>query len=409
MARLTRSLVVQLAILALGWIPVAWPSLLGTDDPFVARAFRVAPLAGLLLLGVLGLRINQSKVAIGSAAFAVAFLLVDGRTLFGLPEGHARERELAIAVSLPLIIGILGQLPEQRVLSVQTAVRGFVCVLLPAFATRLAIHGVSGDTTLTPFFDWLHLPELAALPLLGLVLVTAIQSDPHVRAFQAGQATSLLVMLFGFERSLAGGSVDTIAVAFTVGVAIQIAAMLGVWWRKVYIDELTEVPNRRALNEYLRTLGERFAIAMVDIDFFKKFNDTYGHAEGDNVLRYVARHLADNASGRVFRYGGEEFCLVYRGRRAEEVFETVDTMRDGLAKRTFVVRAPAKSKLPQKRRTSTKKDRGRPAGNKTQLSVTISVGLASKKGQKNVDAVMEAADMLLYRAKDQGRNQVVAG
>ena len=65
------------------------------------------------------------------------------------------------------------------------------------------------------------------------------------------------------------------------------------YWEKVYIDELTGIPNRRAFDEYLKKLGRKYTIAMMDIDHFKKFNDTYGHSEGDNVLRFVAKHIAE--------------------------------------------------------------------------------------------------------------------
>lgn len=408
MVRRTRTLLIQAALAAAAMIPVAWPTLVGTEDPFVARLFRTLPLAGLGVLALLGLRINQTKVAIGAAAVAVAFLLVDGRALFGLPEGHLRERIFAVSVSLPLLLLALGKLEEQRLLSINTAVRAFVFILIPPFCARLAIHGLTEGPPIRPVLGFLHLPELMAVPTLLLIFATPFVGDPHLRAFQAGQATSMVVLCFAFDRALGTPSEDMLAVAFSASVTIEISAMLGVWWRKVYIDELTEVPNRRALNEYLRTLGERFTIAMVDIDFFKKLNDTYGHAEGDNVLRYVARHLADHTSGRVFRYGGEEFCLVYRGQQSDEVLETIDEMRERLAKRTFVVRAadPSKSKRPE--RASTKRDRGRNAGDKKKLSVTVSIGVASRTRQKSVEAVMEIADKMLYRAKDQGRNQVVA-
>ncbi len=77
--------------------------------------------------------------------------------------------------------------------------------------------------------------------------------------------------------------------AFTVICAILLHAIFTIYWQRVYIDELTDVSNRRALDEKLATLNGEFAIAMMDIDHFKDFNDTYGHDEGDNVLRLVGR------------------------------------------------------------------------------------------------------------------------
>lgn len=79
-----------------------------------------------------------------------------------------------------------------------------------------------------------------------------------------------------------------------------------------YQDELTSLPGRRALKEYLLKLGSEYTIAMFDIDHFKKFNDTHGHDVGDQVLRMVASKLATvSGRGKSFRYGGEEFTLVF--------------------------------------------------------------------------------------------------
>ena len=78
-------------------------------------------------------------------------------------------------------------------------------------------------------------------------------------------------------------------------------------------DELTSLPARRALNTALPGLGKRYAIAMLDIDFFKKFNDRFGHDVGDQVLCMVASHLNRvGGGGRSFRYGGEEFTILFQ-------------------------------------------------------------------------------------------------
>ena len=78
-----------------------------------------------------------------------------------------------------------------------------------------------------------------------------------------------------------------------------------------YTDELTGILGRRALMEHFLGLGKKYTVAMVDIDHFKNFNDTYGHDVGDEVLRRVARVLDGVKDGRAFRYGGEEFTLVF--------------------------------------------------------------------------------------------------
>jgi GGDEF domain-containing protein len=84
-------------------------------------------------------------------------------------------------------------------------------------------------------------------------------------------------------------------------------------------DELTGILGRRALNDRLKGLGRRYTIAMLDVDHFKKFNDTYGHDVGDDVLKMVAMHIDRvGGGGTAYRYGGEEFSVVFPGKDIED-------------------------------------------------------------------------------------------
>jgi len=95
-----------------------------------------------------------------------------------------------------------------------------------------------------------------------------------------------------------------------------------------YVDALTSLPSRRALDEFLPQLHGRFALAMVDIDHFKRFNDAYGHIAGDQMLRKVAGLLTTvGGGGRVFRYGGEEFCVVFPGRARQDTLPHLESLR----------------------------------------------------------------------------------
>jgi len=79
------------------------------------------------------------------------------------------------------------------------------------------------------------------------------------------------------------------------------------------------LPSRRALIERLPSLGRRYTVAMVDVDHFKNFNDTYGHDAGDQVLRMVASRLGEvSGGGTAFRYGGEEFTILFPGKGGKE-------------------------------------------------------------------------------------------
>lgn len=158
-------------------------------------------------------------------------------------------------------------------------------------------------------------------------------------------------------------------------------------------DGLTGLYNRKAFDQRLRramsrarTDEEAMCLVLLDIDHFKRFNDTYGHNTGDLVLRLVGRVIADNVKGRdtAARYGGEEFAIILSG--AE--------LRPGA-----VVAGQIRAVLDSKRLTikGAQQDHG---------SVTVSAGVAQFRISDNAASLIERADAALYEAKHLGRNRV---
>jgi diguanylate cyclase (GGDEF)-like protein len=150
-------------------------------------------------------------------------------------------------------------------------------------------------------------------------------------------------------------------------------------------------------------LGMNYAIAMLDIDHFKKFNDTYGHDTGDEVLRLVASTLREVAGGgRPFRYGGEEFTILFPGKSIQDALPHLEELREKVAKRAFTLRGKSRGKGKAKRKSKSASTRSaRP------IYITISIGVAQKNEKnKTPDTVMKSADTALYRAKKKGRNCV---
>lgn len=170
-----------------------------------------------------------------------------------------------------------------------------------------------------------------------------------------------------------------------------------------YLDELTGLPGRRALNEALAKLGSRYVVAMLDIDHFKKFNDTHGHDVGDQVLKMVAGRLATvGGAGKVFRYGGEEFTVVLSRKSVKAALPYLEQLRIAVEDARFVPRGKDRPKEKPKQRSPSK------GKSSAALKVTISIGAAERSSDlSSSDAVLKAADQALYRAKKAGRNQVV--
>lgn len=168
-------------------------------------------------------------------------------------------------------------------------------------------------------------------------------------------------------------------------------------------DELTGLPSRRALNEQLLGLGRQFVIAMLDIDHFKRFNDTYGHDVGDQVLRMVAKKLAAvKGGGKAFRYGGEEFMFLFPRKKMAEAIPFLEDVRKAVAAYQLVLRDNDRPKQEK----DGKRQRNAERGEKS-VSVSVSIGIAeSSDNLRHTGEVIKAADKALYRAKNQGRNQL---
>ncbi len=159
-------------------------------------------------------------------------------------------------------------------------------------------------------------------------------------------------------------------------------------YRLAFYDELTSLPGRRALVEDMAKLGMKYSLAMIDIDHFKKFNDTYGHDTGDEALKMVASKLgAISGGGKAYRYGGEEFVLLFPSKEVVDAFVHTDNLREAVAKIPFSVRNEKGSKI---------------------IHINISSGVVEKNSKdKDPFAVMKRADNALYKAKKAGRNKVI--
>lgn len=172
-----------------------------------------------------------------------------------------------------------------------------------------------------------------------------------------------------------------------IGVII-FALLIRESYNLAFYDELTSLPGRRALVEDMAKLGIKYSLSMIDIDHFKKFNDTYGHDTGDEVLKMVAMKLAKvSGGGKAYRYGGEEFVLLFPSKEVDDAFLHTDILRDVIAKSPFNVRNKESSKV---------------------IYINISSGVVQKNSKdKDPFAVMKRADNALYKAKKAGRNIVI--
>jgi len=253
-------------------------------------------------------------------------------------------------------------------------------------------------------------PLLARLAFSAAFAAAVWRAWPQHTPLEIGVAAALAAFFLA-SGWWSDGRIYSLYMA-TAG-ALLVVAVLQESHRMAFRDALTGLPNRRALEDQLRALSAPYAIAMVDVDHFKKFNDTHGHDIGDQVLKLVAARLAEAGGGaRAFRYGGEEFTVLFRGERLPDVMAQLEAMRAAVEMHKMTIRGkdrPKDSKEGAKRRRDGKRAVEPDDFERTDqlLSVTVSIGAAEpSKRLKTPQEVVKGADEALYRAKERGRNRV---
>jgi GGDEF domain-containing protein len=263
-----------------------------------------------------------------------------------------------------------------------------------------------------PFENWLlrspPAPLLARLAFAAAFAAAIARAWPHHTPLDVGVAGSLVAFFIACEWILEPRLFDAFVAAAS---GILIVSVMQESYRMAFRDSLTGLPNRRALEEQLRALAPPYTVAMIDVDHFKKFNDTHGHDIGDQVLKLVAARLAEvGGGGRAFRYGGEEFTVLFPGGRLAEVMAHLEALRGSVEMYKMTIRGADRPKDKEegaKRRTARETSQEDFERTDQLLSVTVSIGAAEPgRRLKTAAEVIKGADEAMYRAKERGRNRV---
>lgn len=294
--------------------------------------------------------------------------------------------------------------PAGLFLFVQSVIVAVLCRPEPLVAASRAAH---------------HPVLLAPLPFATLLAFAAAAVLLLIRflLFHKPVESGLLWALAACFLALRFGGVGRIpSVYFAAAAFILAGSIVETSYLLAYHDELTTLPSRRAFHDALLRLEAPYSIAMVDIDHFKRCNDTYGHDTGDQVLRLVASRLARvSGGGQAYRCGGEEFAIVFPGKTTSDVVDHLEKLRADIQASRLRLRGADRrqeSRGPDRRN---QRPRGRgyairqlsQATPSSEISVTASIGVAtSEQGSESAEEVIKAADKALYRAKAAGRNRV---
>ncbi|HUF28389.1 MAG TPA: GGDEF domain-containing protein [Gemmatimonadaceae bacterium] len=364
---------------------------------------------GVLAAGIfLSWRFQRTRLLFGMALLALVFALI--QSVAELPDAESATLLVgvqAVALLLPANLAVLAFLRERGLFS-RTGVMRAATIAAQAGAILLVAKTAHLDAlrllSLSPIPErWLSAPQLGqvaalAFVLAGGVLVTRalLSGEPFTRSLLWALAASFLALDAMHDPVASTTYLSTAGLMLVVGTIEGAHAM-------AFRDELTGLPARRALNELLGRLDEPYTVAMVDIDHFKQFNDRHGHEVGDQVLRMVASRLSRvGGGGRAFRYGGEEFTIVFPGRSIQSALPRIEELRADVKGATFTLRRPGRRKKPKNPPA-----KPRAAGAAQRLVVTVSIGVAQRtEARPEPEQVLQAADKALYRAKDLGRNRV---
>jgi len=402
-AALTKMLVPAVLISG-AYVGRAYVDQLGIDARIV-----VENLAYLLCLAavLMAHQFNRSRLLMAAFGVAIFYWAVQRYLQVSISQVDAGRGYLAISLALPILTLFLLLIPERGVWNIYGLVFSLAFILLGLICAHVGPwlpevnEAAQAYYAPRPFEGYVL--SFGATLLIAFVALVGI-AILCVRNEEVEAA--LLGALVALYLALALLHVEHISVAMCTAAALCLVwGLLRSSHAMAYRDELTGLPGRRALNERLKVLGSSYSIAMLDIDHFKRCNDTYGHDVGDEVLKLVASRIRRvGGGGTAYRYGGEEFCIVFPRRELEEAVEPLEQVREAIANYNISLRD--RNLRPKRAKEGTRK-RGATRLGSDQISVTVSAGIATRTAEHpDPETVIAAADKKLYQAKKAGRNRV---
>jgi diguanylate cyclase (GGDEF)-like protein len=347
---------------------------------------------------------NQGRMGMISLLMIVCYWIIQSRLQTPLAIGTTRLEYTLLAFVLPVAGMMVYLFPEKRFLSQS----GLLYALLLAFMLGWATITIRHYTEVGQDDLWngllLIIPQISTLPLLIVCyFILLIFTAAMLLAYYGRPLdfTIYLCLLCAFCTFFALNTPYISSLLFTLAGLLTIANVISTSHELAFVDQLTEIPGRRALESEMKHLGRKYTIAMLDIDHFKSFNDTYGHDTGDQVLRLVASKMTQvRGQAKVYRYGGEEFTVLFKGKTKQQAKPMLEELRQNIEDYRIALRD--KTGRPEDDKVGTSK-RSKARSAKT-VQVTISIGVADSVEEREPHLVTKAADKALYRAKNKGRN-----
>lgn len=367
------------------------------------------PYAGLGVALWLCIFFNHSRLFAASLAMLITYFLVQTHLQNSLLDAPSLLIYTSIGFAMPLTILILLFIQERGVnnlngllvVSVIPLQAGLVLALYLSIPAPELLALINQFMPVRPYAGYISSIPVSICYLIVFCAGTIklLRKDDEIIAALTG------LLMFSFLTVALFNQPHISTIMFSFAGFSLIISILNCSYNMAFRDELTGLLGRRALNDRLKGLGKQYVIAMIDVDHFKKFNDTYGHDIGDDVLKMVAKRIdMVGGGGTAYRYGGEEFCILFPGKIADECIPFLEQIRKSVENHRMIVRNVKKR---PKSVQSGQARRGRRSGSRGEkaVSVTISIGVAERDDTLiQTGDVLKAADTALYIAKQDGRN-----
>ena len=354
------------------------------------------PIVLAVLVASLSIHFNRSSV------FFYVLLAATANIVLGLELAQTSLSHALLSSLLPLLLLVFTVLPDRGIISIRATPAYailFSAIVFAVITTQMSpqwlSHILLTDWLPGRYFDWTQQSQtvlfISITMFVSMLVLYFLRPSPHMSA-----GLGVLVMLI--VQLHFGDANRSLNVFSSTALLMCLYAVLQESWRMAYLDELTELPARRALREKFQKMGGTYTVAMLDVDHFKKFNDTYGHDTGDAVLRMIATKMNRvSGGGASYRYGGEEFSVIFSGKDSEAAKPHLEELRETIANTPFIINRASRRKADKRFRK--KKNKA--------VKVTVSIGVADSRADISSPwDVLKLSDKALYRAKAKGRNRV---
>ncbi|MGC9402877.1 GGDEF domain-containing protein [Vibrio genomosp. F10 str. 9ZC157] len=364
------------------------------------------PIVLFLAALILGHSFNQSRCAMVAITMLLSYWIIQHRLQSSLSTGTTLLELSLLAFLLPVASLLTYAFKDSNLTSKSFIVFVFINIMLLAWSYLTITH--FGIDSIGYFREGLlfAIPQISSLPFVLVLYLCALTGITAILVLKNNRIADVVSYSSIITASVTFICFDIPYISstmFSLAGLLLLIYLISASHELAFNDGLTGIPGRHALESDLKQLGRKYSIAMLDVDHFKAFNDTYGHDTGDDVLKLVAARLSlIGGKAKVYRYGGEEFTAVFKGRYAQDVLEYLERVREDIANYEMALRDVA-SRPKNKKMGATQ--RGKNQSSET-VNITISIGVADSSSERKPQNVIKQADKALYKAKQTGRNKV---